>query len=136
MHLSIPMALLRTKLNCMTPEHISVTELSILCRGLAAICNNQCWLRFSIWYTIYQWLTPITSMLIFLLFGMWWDLKKLTRVKLSIIPGHIEGLSRSWSYGCWIYNYLCNQCISPLTLWVRISFRRDVLDDILCDNVC
>ena len=21
----------------------------------------------------------------------------------------------------WIYNYLCNQCPSPLTLWVRIS---------------
>jgi hypothetical protein len=22
----------------------------------------------------------------------------------------------------WIYNYLCNQCLSPLTLWVRIPF--------------
>jgi len=22
--------------------------------------------------------------------------------------------------GAWIYNYLCNQCWSPLTLWVRI----------------
>jgi len=21
---------------------------------------------------------------------------------------------RSWSYGSWIYNYLCNQCLSPL----------------------
>jgi hypothetical protein len=21
----------------------------------------------------------------------------------------------SWSYGSWIYNYLCNQCLSPLT---------------------
>jgi len=20
----------------------------------------------------------------------------------------------SWSYGSWIYNYLCNQCLSPL----------------------
>ena len=26
----------------------------------------------------------------------------------------------SWSYGSWIYYYLCNQCLSPLTLWVRI----------------
>jgi len=25
-----------------------------------------------------------------------------------------EGLSWSWSYVRWIYNYLCNQCISPL----------------------
>ena len=31
-----------------------------------------------------------------------------------------EGLS--WSYGSWIYNYLCNQCLSPLKLWVRIPF--------------
>ena len=23
---------------------------------------------------------------------------------------------------CWIYNYLCNQCLSPLTLWVRSPF--------------
>jgi hypothetical protein len=27
-----------------------------------------------------------------------------------------------WSYGSWIYNYLCNQCLSTLTLWVRIPF--------------
>ena len=27
----------------------------------------------------------------------------------------------SWSYGSWIYNYLCNQCYrAPLKLWVRI----------------
>jgi hypothetical protein len=25
---------------------------------------------------------------------------------------------RSWSYGSWIYNYLCNRCLSPLMLWV------------------
>jgi hypothetical protein len=22
------------------------------------------------------------------------------------------------NYGSWIYNYLCNQCLSPLTLWL------------------
>ena len=27
-----------------------------------------------------------------------------------------EGNSWSWSYGSWIYIYLCNQCILPLTL--------------------
>jgi len=31
-----------------------------------------------------------------------------------------KGPSWSWSYGSWIYNYLFNQCTSPLTLWVRI----------------
>jgi hypothetical protein len=25
--------------------------------------------------------------------------------------------SWSWSYDSWIYNYLCNQCLSPLPLW-------------------
>ena len=39
-----------------------------------------------------------------------------------------KGLSWSWSYDSWIYNYLCNQCLSPL--------RRDVLDTTLCDKVC
>jgi hypothetical protein len=34
------------------------------------------------------------------------------------------------------YNYLCNQCLSPLTLWVRILLRRGVLDTTLCDKVC
>jgi hypothetical protein len=28
----------------------------------------------------------------------------------------------SWSYGSWIYHYLCNQCLSPLKLWVRTLF--------------
>ena len=36
----------------------------------------------------------------------------------------------------WIYNYLCNQCISPLTLWVQIALRRGVFDTTLCDKVC
>jgi len=34
------------------------------------------------------------------------------------------------------YNYLCNQCLSPLTLWVRIPSRRRVLVATLCDKVC
>ena len=41
-----------------------------------------------------------------------------------------------WSYGRWIYNYICNQCLSPLTLWVLIPPRRGVHDSILCDKVC
>ena len=37
-----------------------------------------------------------------------------------------------WSYGSWIYNYLCNQFPSPLMLWVRISIRARCT--ILCDK--
>ena len=44
---------------------------------------------------------------------------------------NIGGRDRSW-----IYNYLCNQCLSPLTLWVRIPLRRGVLDTPLCYKVC
>ena len=33
-----------------------------------------------------------------------------------------KGLSWSWSYYSWICNYLCNQCLSPLTLWVWTPF--------------
>jgi len=29
--------------------------------------------------------------------------------------------SWSWSYGSLIYNYLCNQCLSPQKLWVWIQ---------------
>jgi len=42
----------------------------------------------------------------------------------------------SWSYGSCIYNYLCNQCLSPLRLWVQILLRQGVLNTTLCDKVC
>jgi hypothetical protein len=35
---------------------------------------------------------------------------------------HLNRPSWSWSYGCWIYNYLYNQCLSPLKFWVQILF--------------
>jgi hypothetical protein len=33
-----------------------------------------------------------------------------------------KGALWSWSYGSWIYNYLCNQFLLPLMLWVRTLF--------------
>ena len=41
----------------------------------------------------------------------------------------------SWWYGSLIYYYLCNQCLSPLTLWVQIPLRRCVLHAQFCDKV-
>ena len=32
-----------------------------------------------------------------------------------------KGPSWPWSYGSWIYSYLCNLCLSPLKLWAWIS---------------
>jgi hypothetical protein len=47
--------------------------------------------------------------------------------KIWILPMLLESDSHmkkrhswSWFYGSWIYNYLCNQFLSPLKLWVRI----------------
>ena len=36
--------------------------------------------------------------------------------------------------GRWIYNYLWNQCLSPLMLWVRISLITRCTDRTLCDK--
>ena len=45
-----------------------------------------------------------------------------------------KGSSWPWSYGSWIYNFLCNRCLSPLMLWVRISIRARCTT--LCHEVC
>jgi len=34
----------------------------------------------------------------------------------------VLGLLWPWSYGSWIYNYLCNLCLSPIKLWVWTPF--------------
>ena len=36
----------------------------------------------------------------------------------------------SWSYGSWIYKYVCNQCLSPLKLWVCIPLRHGKVNSI------
>jgi hypothetical protein len=48
----------------------------------------------------------------------------------------LEGGGAMWSYGSWISNYLCNRCLSPLTLRVRTPLKLGVLDTTLCDKVC
>ena len=45
---------------------------------------------------------------------------KITSVSIDLSLSYGEGRGWSWSYGSWIYSYLCNQCLSPLKLWVRI----------------
>jgi hypothetical protein len=46
----------------------------------------------------------------------------------------LNGQSWSWSYGRW--NYLCNQCLSPLKFYARFPTRRSVLYATLCDKLC
>jgi hypothetical protein len=64
-----------------------------------------------------------------------WCLMPLSTI-FQLYRGVMRGQSLSWSYGSWIYSYLCNQRISPLTLCVRSPLRRGVLDATLCDKVC
>ena len=47
---------------------------------------------------------------------------------------YLVGLLWSWLYDSWIYNYLCNQFLLPLMLWVWISIRARCTT--LCDKVC
>ena len=44
-----------------------------------------------------------------------------------------QGQSMPWSYDSWIYNYLCNRCISPLMLWVQLPPMARCTT--LCDKV-
>jgi hypothetical protein len=57
-------------------------------------------------------------------------------IKCKLFSSWQLGPSWPWSSGSWILNYLWNQWLSPLTLWVRILHRRGVLDTTLCDKVC
>ena len=55
-------------------------------------------------------------------------------VMICVLSYFKWGPSWRWSYGSWIYSYLCNQWLSPLMLWVRISIRARYSS--LCDKVC
>jgi hypothetical protein len=45
-----------------------------------------------------------------------------------------RGPSWSWCNNSWIYNYLCNQCLSPPKLWIRTRWWRDVLNTTFYDS--
>ena len=55
-------------------------------------------------------------------------------MEINFADYKFKGPSWLWLHGSWIYNYLCNQSLSPLMLWDRISIR--VRCTTLCDKVC
>ena len=67
-------------------------------------------------------------------YGVWsmeygvWSMRIVAAIK------DIWGPSSPGSHGSWIYSYLCNQCLSSLILWVRISIRARCTT--LCDKFC
>ena len=62
------------------------------------------------------------SVLLYLLHNAW----PMTVISNMVWP------SWPWWYGSWICNYPCNQCLSPLMLWVRILIRARCTT--LCDT--
>jgi hypothetical protein len=60
----------------------------------------------------------------------------LRHIEVQLYYWSSYGSSLSWLYDSWNYNYLCNQCLSSLTLWVRIPLKRGMLNTTLCDKVC
>jgi len=59
---------------------------------------------------------------------------KIISIQSTKMAIHIGAVVWSWSCDGWIYNYLCNRCLSPLMLRVRISLRARCTT--LCDKVC
>ena len=68
------------------------------------------------------------------------DLKKPNSSHLSKhFRKDINTLWRSswpWSYGSWIYNYLCNRCLCHYSCEFEPRSWRVVIDTTLCDKVC
>jgi hypothetical protein len=61
---------------------------------------------------------------------------QLYHIMLYRVHLRIMGPSWSWWYVSWIYNYLYNQCLSPLKLWVRTSFMsRCILCNIIWQSL-
>ena len=78
--------------------------LNVLCRVLSLVCNMS---------TRFPLSTPPPPL-------------------FFLLKSYFNGRMSSCSHSSWIYNYLCNQCLSPLTLWVWIPPRQGVLDITFC----
>ena len=53
---------------------------------------------------------------------------------MNLVNGSLWEPSWLWSHSSCFYNYRCNQYLSPLMLWVRISIMARCIT--LCDKVC
>ena len=65
-----------------------------------------------------------------------WYLCKMLNHTLLIIDCRGIGGVVVVTYASWIYNYLWNQRLSPLTLWNQNPLMRGVLNTTSCDQVC
>jgi len=56
--------------------------------------------------------------------------------KTPLTSNNINKKPKGWSYGSWIYNYKCNQCLSPQSCEFESRWWRGILDTALFDKVC
>ena len=93
--------------NLLPNEHFDILKLWIECQFIWESCRWQCMIE--------NFPQPFNNFKPFVIFS---------RVSIYIylysnIP--LQGPLWSWSYGIWIYNYRCNQCLSPLKLFLKIK---------------
>ena len=80
------------------------------------------------WQTILKWAIRWPIIFKYLEKKNFWMQKTLVKNDFFEILITFYGLRHFFVYpntiggchGSWIYNYLCNQCLSPQTLWIRI----------------
>jgi hypothetical protein len=96
------------------------------------------WPVVSHWQTLSHNVVPDFLQSILLLIVVFLKISRNTSNRLLIISNDLGGVrtyllsciwtaaslsrceaSLPWSYGSWIYNHLCNQCLSPVMVWVR-----------------
>ena len=81
--------------------------------------NWKCWHTPLLYYDVYF----VDSVTCFVTYYLFVDIMFLLIFWYqSEIQIYNRGPSWSWSYGSWIYIYLCNQCLLPLRLYVRTLF--------------
>ena len=100
----------------------------MFCRWLFALLT---FFRLPLWY--YWTLLGNTCLIQNLKFQNEHQIKFIHLVICTYMYMYIKSLtSWPWSHGSWIYNYLCNQFLSPLMLWISVRARGTTL----CDKVC
>ena len=85
---------------------------------------------------IYQW-----SVAVFNILSMMYNIYK--KLYIYIYICHISICFIKMTFCMWgsrgrdrNHMVVCNRCLSPLTLWVRIPLKRGLFDTTLCDKVC
>ena len=62
-------------------------------------------------------------------------IKMFNQVKVLVSMGEYVLKTRIQNFDCMVAGFICNQCLSPLKLWVWILCRSGVHDITLCDKV-